>query len=203
MSQTKIGIFGGTFDPPHIGHLILASEAAHQLYLSRILWVLAPEPPHKQDQSITPLPHRLEMLKRMIADNPMFEISRLEIDRAGPHYTIDTVQLLAKQESDTDIILLLGGDSLRDLPTWRLCKDLVTAVSKIGVMRRPGDFFDMPALVAQIPGLTEKVSFIDALVQNLSSSEIRRRVMEGEVYRYYVLPSVYDYIESNHLYHRE
>ncbi len=200
MSQTQIGIFGGTFDPPHIGHLILASEAAHQLHLSRLLWVLAPDPPHKLDQSITPLPHRLEMLKRMISDNPLFEISLLEIDRPGPHYTIDTVRLLAKKEPDTDIILLLGGDSLRDLPTWRLCTDLVAAVSNIGVMRRPGDFFDMPALEAQIPGLTEKVRFIDALLQNLSSSEIRRRVMEREVYRYYILPSVYDYIESHHLY---
>ena len=105
MSRTKIGIFGGTFDPPHIGHLILASEAAHQLHLSRLLWVLAPDPPHKLDQSITPLPHRLEMLKRMIADNPLFEISLLEIDRPGPHYTIDTVRLLAKKEPDADIIL--------------------------------------------------------------------------------------------------
>ena len=196
----KIGVFGGTFDPPHIGHLILASEAVHQMYLSRLLWVLAPDPPHKQDQTITPLPHRLEMLKRMVADNPMFEISRLEIDRPGPHYTIDTVRLLARQEPDADIILLLGGDSLRDLPTWRLCTDLVTAVFKIGVMRRPGDPFDMPALEAQIPGLTEKVCFIDALLQNLSSSVIRHRVMEGEVYRYYVHPFVYDYIVSNHLY---
>ena len=200
MSRAKIGVFGGTFDPPHIGHLILASEAAHQLHLSRVLWVLVPDPPHKQDQPITPLPHRLEMLKRMVADNPQFEISYLEINRPGPHYTIDTVQLLAKQEPDADIILLLGGDSLRDLPTWRLNTDLVAAVSKIGVMCRPGDSFDMPALEAQIPGLTEKVSFIDALLQNLSSSEIRRRVMEGEVYRYYILSSVYDYIESNHLY---
>ena len=200
MSRTKIGIFGGTFDPPHIGHLILASEAAQQMQLSRVLWVLAPDPPHKLDQTITPLSHRLEMLKRMIADNPTFEISYLEIDRPGPHYTIDTVHLLAKQEPDADIILLLGGDSLRDLPTWRLCADLVTAVSKIGVMRRPGDSFDMPALEAQIPGLTEKVNFIDALLHNLSSREIRRRVNNGEVYRYYVLPSVYDYIESNQLY---
>ena len=200
MSRTKIGIFGGTFDPPHIGHLILASEAAQQMQLSRVLWVLAPDPPHKLDQTITPLSPRLEMLKRMIADNPTFEISYLEIDRPGPHYTIDTVHLLAKQEPDADIILLLGGDSLRDLPTWRLCADLVTAVSKIGVMRRPGDSFDMPALEAQIPGLTEKVNFIDALLHNLSSREIRRRVNNGEVYRYYVLPSVYDYIESNQLY---
>ena len=200
MSRTKIGILGGTFDPPHIGHLILASEAVHQLHLSRLLWVLAPDPPHKLDQSITPLPHRLEMLKRMISDNPLFEISLLEIDRPGPHYTIDTVRLLAKKEPDADIILLLGGDSLRDLSTWRLNADLVTAVSKIGVMRRPSDSFDMPALETQIPGLTAKVNFIDALLQNLSSSEIRRRVMEREMYRYYIPPSVYDYIESHHLY---
>ncbi len=200
MSHTKIGIFGGTFDPPHIGHLILASEAAQQLQLSRLLWVLAPDPPHKQDQPITPLSHRLGMLKRTIADNSIFEISYLEIDRPGPHYTIDTVRLLAKQEPDVDIILLLGGDSLRDLPTWRLNTELVAAVSKIGVMRRPGDSFDMPALESQIPGLTERVSFIDALLQDLSSTELRRRVTEGEAYRYYVLPSVYDYIESNQLY---
>jgi len=203
MSRKRIGIFGGTFDPPHIGHLILASEAAQQMQLSRLLWVLAPDPPHKQDQSITPLPHRLEMLKRMVADDPVFEISYLEIDRPGPHYTIDTVRLLAQQEPDADIILLLGGDSLRDLPTWRLCVDLVAAVSKIGVMRRPGDAFDMPALELKIPGLTEKVIFIDALLQNLSSSELRRRVSGGEVYRYYLFPSVYEYIESNRLYRRE
>jgi len=72
MSRTKIGLFGGTFDPPHIGHLILASEAVHQFDLSRLLWMLAPDPPHKQEQPITPLPHRLEMLQGMIADNAAF-----------------------------------------------------------------------------------------------------------------------------------
>jgi nicotinate-nucleotide adenylyltransferase len=200
MSRTKVGLFGGTFDPPHIGHLILASEAVHQFGLSRLLWMLAPDPPHKQEQPITPLPHRLEMLQRMIAGNPAFEVSHLEINRPGPHYTIDTVRLLAQQDPNADIFLLLGGDSLRDLPTWRLCADLAAEVTKIGVMRRPGDPFDMPALEAKIPGLTEKVTFIDALLQNLSSSEIRRRVMNGEVYRYYVFPSVYEYIEKNRLY---
>lgn len=200
MSRSKIGLFGGTFDPPHIGHLILASEAAHQFDLSRLLWVLTPDPPHKQEQPITPLPHRLEMLKRVIADNSKFEISHLEIDRPGPHYTMDTVRLLAQQEPDADIILLIGGDSLRDLPTWRFNTDLVAAVSKIGVMHRPGDSFDMPALESKIPGLMDKVIFIDAVLQNLSSREIRRRIADGEEYRYYVLPSVYDYIESNHLY---
>jgi nicotinate-nucleotide adenylyltransferase len=200
MSRAKIGIFGGTFDPPHIGHLILASEAARQLGLSRLLWVLAPDPPHKLEQDITPLSHRLEMLKRTIDGNPIFELSRLELDRPGPHYTVDTVRMFAEMEPGADIVLLLGGDSLRDLPAWRLPSDLVTAVSKIGVMRRPGDSFDMPALEAQIPGLTEKVVFIEALAQNLSSRELRRRAAEGDVYRYYVSPAVYDYIESNHLY---
>jgi nicotinate-nucleotide adenylyltransferase len=116
---------------------------------------------------------------------------------------IDTVRLLAQQEPNADIILLLGGDSLRDLPTWRLCADLVAEFSKIGVMRRPGDPFDMPALEAKIPGLTEKVTFIDAPLQDLASHEIRRRVASGEVYRYYVHPSVYEYIEKNRLYRGE
>jgi nicotinate-nucleotide adenylyltransferase len=203
MSRTKIGLFGGTFDPPHIGHLILASEAVHQLGLSRLLWMLAPDPPHKQEQPITPLPHRLEMLQRMIFDNPTFEVSYLEINRPGPHYTIDTVRLLAQQESNADIVLLLGGDSLRDLPTWRLYADLVAEVTEIGVMRRPGDPFDMPALEAIIPGLTEKVTFIDAPLQDLASREIRRRIADGEPYRYYVFPPVYEYIKANHLYRGE
>jgi nicotinate-nucleotide adenylyltransferase len=200
MSRTKIGFFGGTFDPPHIGHLILASEAAQQFGLSRLLWVLNPDPPHKQEQAITPLPHRLEMLQRMISDNSNFELSRLEIDNPGPHYTINTIRTLMQQEPYADIFLLIGGDSFRDLPTWHLPSELVTAVSKISVMRRPGDFFDMRALEAQFPGLTDKVTFIDALLVNLSSREIRRRVSEGDVFRYYVHPAVYEYIESHQLY---
>lgn len=203
MLRKKIGLFGGTFDPPHIGHLILASEAVHQFGLSRLLWMLAPDPPHKQEQSITPLAHRLEMLQQMIADNSKFEISRLEIDRPGPHYTIDTIRLLARQEPNVDIFLLLGGDSLRNLPIWRFCMELVAEVTKIGVMRRPGDPFDMPALESKIPGLTEKVAFIDAPLQDLASREIRRRIADGESYRYYLFPPVYEYIEANHLYHEE
>lgn len=203
MSRTKIGLFGGTFDPPHIGHLVLASEAVHQLGLARLLWMLAPDPPHKQEQPITPLPHRLEMLQRMIVGNPVFELSLLEIDRPGPHYTIDTVRLLAKQEPNADIVLLIGGDSLRDLTTWRLYTDLVAEVAKIGVMRRPGEPFDLTALEEKIPGLTEKVAFIDASFQHVSSTELRHRIETGGVYRYYLFPSVYEYIESNHLYRGE
>lgn len=200
MSHKKIGYFGGTFDPPHIGHLVLASEAVYQFGLSCLYWGLTPDPPHKQEKIITPFEHRLEMLKRMIKDNPRFEISYLEINRPGPHYTIDTIQLLSQQEPDAEIVLLLGGDSLFDLPTWRRYLDLVAAVSKIGVMRRSSNAYNLSALQVQIPELTSKVVFIDAQVQPLSSSEIRRRVQEGSVYRCYTLPTVSDYIEENNLY---
>lgn len=200
MSRTRIGLFGGTFDPPHIVHLVLAGEAVYQFNLSRLFWVLTPDPPHKQEQPITPLPHRLEMIMGVIGDNPLFELSRIEIDRPGPYYTYDTVTLLAKQEPNADIFLLIGGDSLRDLPTWHHGAELVAAVHKIGVMRRPNNTFDLSALEAQLPGLNDKVMFIDTLLQNLSSREIRRRVREGKPYRYYVFPSVYQYIEAHHLY---
>jgi nicotinate-nucleotide adenylyltransferase len=203
MSRIKIGLFGGTFDPPHIGHLILASEAVSQLGLSRLLWMLAPDPPHKLEQPITPLPHRLEMLKRAIAGNESFEISYLEIERPGPHYTIDTVRQLSQLEPNADIVLLLGGDSLRDLPTWLQPADLVSEVAQIGVMRRPGDPFDMNRLEEKIPGVGEKVVFIDAPLQDLASREIRRRVAGGETWRYYVPPNVYEYIEENRLYRGE
>lgn len=196
----RIGLFGGTFDPPHIGHLILAGEAISQFQLDQLLWVLTPDPPHKQDNPITPLAHRLPMLQSMIAHNPAFELSRLEIDRPGPHYTVDTVRLLAAQEADAEIFLLIGEDSLADLPTWRFNTDLVAAVSKIGVMRRPGDSANLPALEEKIPGLTKKLHFIDALLQPVSSRELRRRIAAGEMYRYYVAPDVYTYIEANKLY---
>lgn len=200
MSRTRIGLFGGTFDPPHLAHLILASEAGYQFGLSRLLWVLTPDPPHKKDQTISQFPHRLEMLKLALASEPTFELSRLEIERPGPHYTVDTVKIFAALEPEAEIYLLIGGDSLRDLPTWRLPLKLIEYVSKIGVMRRPGDSFDLNELETRIPGLGDKLVFIDTLLQNLSSREIRRRVAAGEPYRYYVLPSVYEYIEKNELY---
>ena len=142
------------------------------------------------------------MTKRVIMDDPVFELSKVELERPGPHYTIDTLKQLAEQEPNADVVLLLGGDSLRDLPTWHQPAQLVTAVHKIGVMRRPENSFDLSALEAELPGLREKVTFINTLLQNLSSSEIRRRAAEAEPYRYYVLPAVYEYIESNQLYRK-
>jgi len=200
MSRARIGMFGGTFDPPHLGHLILAGEAVQQLGLGRLLWVLTPTPPHKRDQPITAIENRLAMLKLAIANNPAFEVSRLELDREGPHYTIDTLRLLAAEERGADIVLLLGGDSLRDLPKWRQSQELPGACSLIGVMRRPGHAVQLSALERELPGIRSKVRFMDAPPIEIASSEVRERVARQIHFRYYVPPAVYDYIEQNNLY---
>jgi len=114
----RVGVFGGTFDPPHVGHLILAGEAVDQLGLQRLLWVLTPNPPHKLNQAVTSLEIRLEILQAAIEENPVFEISRVEMDRPGPHFAVDTVGMLAKLLPKAELFYLIGGDSLHDLPTW-------------------------------------------------------------------------------------
>jgi len=197
----RVGILGGTFDPPHIGHLVLAAEAQSQLELDRILWVLTPFPPHKAGQEITPIEHRLDMLLAMITDNPGFELSRVDLDRPPPHYALDTVRLLTSSHLRDEMIYLMGGDSLRDLPTWHRPRDFVMACEAIGVMRRPGDEIDLDALETIIPGLTKKVRYIQAPLIDISSSMIRQRIASGQSYRYFLPPEIYQYIRRYRLYH--
>jgi nicotinate-nucleotide adenylyltransferase len=200
MSRERLGVFGGTFDPPHIGHLILASEACRQLNLNRMLWVLTPLSPLKEAGDITPLDQRLSMLQLALAENPDFELSRIEIDSPGPYYTVDTIRRLADEHPSAQVILVIGGDSLRDLPRWHRPADLVSACHEIGVMRRPGDSLDLSALERQVPGTQAKVRFVDAPLLEVSSSDIRRRIHEKLPFRYYLHPSVYEYILQNQLY---
>jgi len=195
-----IGIFGGTFDPPHLGHLILAAEAQAQLQLSRVLWMLTPQPPHKPERPITPLEHRLEMLRRVISDSPGFELSRVEIDRPGPHYTIDTLDQLQEKYPTGKLVLLIGGDSLRDLPGWNRPREIIAAVHAFGVMRRPGDSIELDALERVFPHIRDKLLFINAPQFDISSSTLRQRIADAGHYRYYLHPQVYDYIQQNHLY---
>ena len=122
-----VGIFGGTFSPPHRGHLALAAAARRQLGLERLLWVLTPDPPHKQGQSILPAEHRLAMVRLVLARYPEYELSTIEFDRPGPHYALDTVRILGEQNPQAGLVYLMGGDSLRDLPTWHHPADLVAA----------------------------------------------------------------------------
>jgi len=196
----RIGLFGGTFDPPHLGHLILASEAQTQLELDRLLWILTPEPPHKREQTITSIEHRLAMVQLAIADNTTFELSRIELDRPGPYYTLDTIKLVAEQNPGTDIVPVIGGDSLRDLPKWHEPQKLVYACHWIGVMRRPYDKSNLAELESQLPGISSKVHYVDAPLLEIASREIRSRIAEGKSVRYYLPTNVYEYINQHHLY---
>ncbi len=172
------GGYWRTFDPPHIVHLILAAEALHQLRLDRLLWVLTPNPPHKQSQVIAPLPLRLEMAQAAIQNNPSFELSRVDIDRQPPHYALDTVQLLHEQYPGAEIIYIIGSDSLKNLPTWYRCKDLLAACDGFGVMRRPFYVADLSELENLHPA-SQKITYIDAPLLAIASSEIRQRIHRG------------------------
>lgn len=196
----RIGIFGGTFDPPHMGHLVLADEAYIQLHLDKLLWVLTPDPPHKLGQQISPVQQRLELVQAAIGDNPQFELSRVEMDRPGPHFAVDTVKLLQNQYPEAELFYLIGGDSLRDLVRWNRPRELVAAVAGLGVMRRPGDEIDLAALEEMLPGIASKINFIASPLIDIASHEIRKRIAAGKACRYYLHPAVYELIRQRKYY---
>lgn len=196
----RLGIFGGTFDPPHVGHLILAAEAHAQLGLERVLWVLTPQPPHKTDQPITPLADRLDLLAAALDDDPAFELSRVDIDRPAPHYALDTLRLIREQHPSAMLVYLMGGDSLVDLPLWHQPGEFVRLCDEIGVMLRPGHAIDLDVMDARLPGLRTRTRFLRAPVFDISSSDVRRRILRGQPYRYLLRESVYQLISNRHLY---
>jgi len=196
----RIGIFGGTFDPPHIAHLVLASEAYYQLGLDRLLWVLTPFPPHKQGRKILPLQTRLDLLSAALDPEPAFELSRVEIDRPPPHYALDTLQILGKRFLGDELIYLIGGDSLHDLPTWHQPQQVLSACTALGVMRRPEDQVDLAVLEGQLPSITDKVRWIEAPLLEISASDIRRRIAQGQPHRFFLPDGVYNIIHDRHLY---
>jgi nicotinate-nucleotide adenylyltransferase len=199
-AMQRIGIFGGTFDPPHIGHLILAAEAIDQLNLDLLLWMLTPNPPHKRKQKITPVESRLLLVEAAIRDNPYCQISQVEMNRPGPHFSVDTMRLLDGEYPGAKLFFLIGGDSLRDLPIWYRPLDLINLVDGIGVMRRPQDTVDLNALEAQLPGISQKILPIHTPLIDISSSDIRQRIKENKPFRYFLPSLVYEIIEKNKLY---
>jgi nicotinate-nucleotide adenylyltransferase len=196
----NIGIFGGTFDPPHLAHLILASEAQYQLNLHQVLWVLTPNPPHKGGSSSASLEDRLDMVTASIAKNHLFQLSRVEIDRPGPHFALDTVRLLAQQFPHSKLIYLMGGDSLRDLPTWKRPDEFLAVCHALGVMRRPGDDINLSLLEDQLPGLSNKIKYVEAPLIGISASAIRDRIVNRIPFRYYLPEAVYNLILERGLY---
>jgi nicotinate-nucleotide adenylyltransferase len=197
----RVGVLGGTFDPPHYGHLVLAEQARDQLALERVLWVPAADPPLKPDVVITPIEHRLAMLELALAeaDNPAFAISSVDVERPGPHYTVDTLSLLADRQPEAQLFFLMGADSLRDLPRWHEPARLVR-LARLVVMERPGVTYDLDRLEGVIPGLRESLIFLAAPLLDIAATDIRVRVAGGRTIRYLLPVGVEVYIREHELY---
>ncbi|TET81115.1 MAG: nicotinate (nicotinamide) nucleotide adenylyltransferase [Anaerolineales bacterium] len=195
-----IGVLGGTFDPPHIGHLTLADTGRSSLGLQRVLWVVTALPPHKSAEPITPAEDRVAMVQAAIGDDPYFELSWADINRPGPQFAIDTLRWLAERRQGDDFVYLMGADSINDLPTWHNPKGFLEVCTKLGVMQRPGVVVDMQALEVDLPGISSKVHFFDAPLIECSAHDIRCRVRKGEPFRHLVPPGVAEIIVNTGLY---
>ncbi|RLC61804.1 MAG: nicotinic acid mononucleotide adenylyltransferase [Chloroflexota bacterium] len=196
----RIGVLGGTFDPIHIAHLAIAEEARTQLGLDKVVFVPAGLPPHKMDVHVSPAEHRLAMVELAIAGNPHFEVSRVDIDRFGPCYTVDTIALLREEWGpDVEIYFIMGSDSLADILTWHK-PDRLIRLCRIVAVGRPGYRVDMDELERCLPGASQRILFINSPQLDVSSSEIQRRVRAGESIKYQVPEAVERYIYEHGLY---
>ncbi|MGB3905038.1 MAG: nicotinate-nucleotide adenylyltransferase [Anaerolineae bacterium] len=198
----RIGVIGGTFDPIHYGHLAAAEEARVRMNLERVLFVVAGVPPHKLDEEVTPVEHRLAIVSLAIASNPHFEISRVDVDRPGPSYTVDTISILRKQwGQETEVYFIMGLDSLAELPTWHHPQRLIQLCRLLAV-KRPGFETDMAELEASVPGISSRVEIIDMPEVDISSSDLQQRVRDGLPIKYQVPEEVERYIMAHELYRR-
>jgi nicotinate-nucleotide adenylyltransferase len=190
---------GGTFDPIHVGHLAIAEEARDALRLDRIVFVLAGQPPHKPSGAVTAVEHRVAMVELAIAGNDAFELSRIEVDRPGPSYTVDTVETLA---ADADLTVILSVETFAELPAWHEPERLFAA-AHLAVVPREGYPAPDPAwLSATFPGREDRVTYLEGPRLGLSSTALRDRVAAGRSIRYLVPDGVGAYIDANQLYRR-
>lgn len=200
----NIGVLGGTFDPIHMGHLIVAEEIRGQLDLAEVLFVPAGEPWLKTNNSISSAEHRVQMVRLAIADEPAFKLSTMEIERAGPSYTIDTIAQFNSQMGAGDkLFFILGWDNLMQLPQWREPSRLVQMCSLVAVPRVGYPSPDLNTLEAAIPGLSQSVILLHTPQIEISSSEIRSRVARGLSIHHLVPEPVESYIKQHRLYTTE
>jgi nicotinate-nucleotide adenylyltransferase len=203
LSSGRWGILGGTFDPIHDGHLAIAESAREELDLAGVLFVPAGLPPHKPDRIVSAPRHRAAMVELAIADNPAFRLSRIELDRSGPSYSVDTVRLLREgdQESSPErFVFIVSVEALASLHTWREPRRLLE-LSVLAVVPRLGARSPGRAWIAEhFPGLEHRVVFLEGPELGHSASDIRRRASQGRSIRYLVPPAVAAYINEHSLY---
>jgi nicotinate-nucleotide adenylyltransferase len=198
----SLGILGGTFDPIHHGHLLIAEEAREALGLERVLLVPAAAPPHKPGRPVTDATHRLAMVELAIAGNPAFEVGRQELERGGTSYTVDTLLALRAERgaAAADPWLILSSEALAELPTWR-DPDRILALCRLAVVPR-GGYADLDTawVASRFPGREDRVRFLPGPLLPISGSVVRRRAAAGRSVRYLVPDAVAAYIAKHRLY---
>jgi len=197
----NIGVLGGTFDPVHNGHLIVAGEVKARLNLAVVIFVPAGQPWLKADWPVTPAEHRLQMLRLALADKPDFKISTLEIERAGPSYTVDTMaELREKVSGDDELFFILGQDNLNQLPQWQEPSRLIEMCYLVAVNRPGAPRPRLKSLEKSLPGISPRVMLLDRPEVDINASAIRERVARGLSVRHLVPEPVNRYIKENGLY---
>jgi len=207
----RLGVLGGTFDPPHYGHLLLADTARVQLDLDRVLFAPVGQPPHKPEAQPSSIAHRVALVKTALADvgEPAFELSRVDLDRTGPHYTADALNILHEKYPGAEFWFLIGGDSLTELPKWRTPRRIIE-LARLGVLPRPGYKPDLDAIAARLSSsddgspthvkLSARIDWLAGPALDISSSALRERAQHRLPLRFLVPPAVEAYVQKNHLY---
>jgi nicotinate-nucleotide adenylyltransferase len=195
----RVGILGGTFNPPHLGHLVCAQEAYLQLALQRVVLVPAAMPPHKPVDDEPGVEHRLELCRRAVQGDGRFTVSDLEATRSGPSFTVDTLKQLHAQMPDSELFLILGGDVAAGLPGWREPEKVLSLATVAVAKRRGTSRAAVDTALQTLPG-GERAEFFRMPRIGVSSTMIRRRVRAREPICYLVPDGVATYIEHHHLY---
>jgi nicotinate-nucleotide adenylyltransferase len=202
--RRRVGVLGGTFDPIHYGHLVIAEEVRVSLDLAEMVFIPAGHPPHKQGEIVSAAEDRLAMLELATASNPYFAISLVDLNRPGPSYTLETLRLLHEQWSETTAIyFVIGWDSLEDLPKWYEPEGVLAQLTRLVAVHRPG-YREEPKfrqrLEAELPGIGQKLLPLPAPQLAISSTDLRRRVAEGRPIKYQTPEAVERYIVEHTLY---
>ena len=198
----RIGILGGTFNPPHIGHLICAQEAIDELALERVLVVPARIPPHKRVEHEPGAEHRLELCRRAVAGEVRFQVSDLELRRDGPSYTVDTLQELHAHAPQDELVLILGGDIAAGLPDWHRPEEVLSLATVAVAKRRGTSRGRVERALASLPG-GDRAEFFTMPRIGISSTMVRRRARAGRPIRYLVTDPVREYIDTHGLYREQ
>ncbi len=202
----RLGLFGGSFDPVHLGHLLLAECCREQCRLDQVWFLPADVPPHKRDRRRTPGPARVEMLELAVGGHEGFAVSSYEIDRGGVSYTVDTLRHFREEDPEGELFFLMGADMLDDLPNWRQA-DVVLQLATPLVVRRPGAAevdFDHLHRIASLQRIDQiRRHVVEMPLVELTSTDIRRRVATGQSVRYRTTRAVEKYIETHGLYRDE